>query len=35
MKKVISEKDIIKANNIERCKLLIEIIMGKKNYSKT
>ncbi len=32
MKKIISEQDIKKANNIERCKLLIEIIKGQAMY---
>lgn len=31
MKKVINEKDIIKANNIERCQILLAIIKRTSN----
>ena len=33
MKKVINEKDIRKANNIERCQILIKIIKGQAAYT--
>ena len=34
MKKVINESDIKKANNIERCRMLIAIIKGEAVYVK-
>lgn len=34
MKKIISEKDIKKADNIERCRLLLKIIKGEAVYTK-
>ena len=34
MKKVINEKDIRRANNIDRCRLLIAIIKGQAIYTK-
>ena len=33
MKKVINEKDIRKANDIERCQLLLKIIRGQAAYT--
>ena len=33
MKKVINEEDIRKANNIERCQLLLKIIKGQAVYT--
>ena len=33
MKKVINEDDIRKANNIERCQILIKIIRGQAVYT--
>lgn len=33
MKKVINEKDIKKANNLERCRLLLMIIKGQAIYT--
>ncbi len=33
MKKVINEEDIKKANNLERCKLLLMIIKGQAIYT--
>lgn len=33
MKKVINESDIKKANNIERCRMLIAIIKGQAIYT--
>ena len=33
MKKVINEKDIRKANNLERCRLLLMIIKGQAIYT--
>lgn len=33
MKKVINEKDIRKASNIERCQILIQIIKGQVIYT--
>ncbi len=33
MKKVINEEDIRKASNIERCKMMIAIIMQKAIYT--
>ncbi len=33
MKKVINESDIKKANNIERCRMLIAIIRGQAIYT--
>ena len=35
MKRVITEKDIEKANNVERCEILLEIIKGQAIYKKT
>lgn len=33
MKKVINEEDIRKANNVDRCKMLILIIKGQAMYT--
>ncbi len=33
MKKVINELDIINASNIERCRMIIEIILGRAIYT--
>ena len=33
MKKIINEEDIRKANNIERCQILIKIIKGQAVYT--
>lgn len=33
MKKVINEEDIKKANNIERCQILLKIIKGQAVYT--
>lgn len=33
MKKIINEEDIRKANNIERCEMLIAIIKGQAIYT--
>lgn len=33
MKKVINETDVRNASNIERCKMIIEIILGKAIYT--
>ena len=33
MKKIINEKDIRKASNIERCRILIAIIKGEAIYT--
>lgn len=34
MKKIINKKDIKRANNIERCQIIIEIIKGQAIYIK-
>lgn len=33
MKKVVNEEDIRKADNIERCKILLELIKGQAIYT--
>ncbi len=34
MKKIITKKDLINANDIEKCKILLQIIKGQAIYTK-